>query len=89
MPFKNTYKTITISKLAHLFQDFVLTVAVPRRMSVGSGPIDNINRTVVNAMSVLTLACRGTVITIAADTIITAQVNADQWVLTSEKMQLG
>jgi hypothetical protein len=46
--------------------------------------MDNINRTVVNAMSVLTLACRGTVITIAADTIITAHVNADQWVLTSE-----
>lgn len=57
---------------------FIRTVAVPRIISVGSGPIDKINRTVVNAMSVLTLACRGTVITIAADTIITAHVNADQ-----------
>jgi len=52
-------------------------------MSVGSGPIERIKRTVVKATRVLTLACRGTVITMAADTIITAQVSADQWVLTS------
>jgi hypothetical protein len=70
-------------KIGKKNQGKIHTVIVPSIIKVGSGPMESIKRTVVNATSVLTLACRGTVITMAADTIITAQVRADQCVLTS------
>jgi hypothetical protein len=59
-------------------------VIPPSISNVGSGPIENIKRRMVDATNVRTPDCRGSVMTMAADTIMIAQIRADKCVLSSE-----
>lgn len=54
------------------------TVTNPSNHKVGSGPIENINRKIVDATNVRIPDSRGNVMTIAADESITAQIRADK-----------
>lgn len=56
---------------------FFFTVRKPSNHNVGSGPIDIINRNIVDATSTRIPDSRGKVITIAADASITVQISAD------------
>jgi hypothetical protein len=51
---------------------------VPRSISVGSGPTEKINLRIVDATNVRMPDSRGRVITMAADTNITAQIKPDK-----------
>jgi len=51
---------------------------VPRVISVGSGPTEKIILRIVDATNVRTPDSRGRVITMAADTNITAQIKPDK-----------
>jgi hypothetical protein len=64
-----------------------LTVMVPRSKSVGSGPTENIILRIVDATSVRTPDSRGSVITMATDTNITAQIKPEKCCPSSRRIR--
>lgn len=59
------------------------TVRKPSNHNVGSGPIEKINRNIVEATNVLMPDSLGNVITMTADESITVQIRADKCELNS------
>lgn len=64
---------------------FSVTVNEPNSHSVGSGPIEKIMRSIIDATSVRMPEVRGTVNTIIIDMKIIAQISNDRWVFNSER----
>ena len=62
---------------------FQFTVRKPSNHNVGSGPMEKINRNIVEATSVRMPDSRGKVMTIIADESITVQIRADKCELSS------
>jgi hypothetical protein len=60
---------------------------VPRSKSVGSGPAEKIILRIVDATSVRTPDSRGSVITMATDTNITAQIKPEKCCPNSRRMR--
>lgn len=64
---------------------FSKTVTDPSSQSVGSGPIENINRRIIDATRVRIPDSRGNVITMANDESIITQITNDMWECNSLK----
>lgn len=61
-----------------MFEFYVFTVTKPSSHNVGSGPMEKINRNIVDATNVRIPDSLGKVITIAADASMTVQIKADR-----------
>lgn len=76
-----------VQKVRDIF--YLLTVRKPSNHNVGSGPMEKINRNIVEATNVRIPDSRGSVRTITADDNITVQMRADKCELNSKRRKVS